>query len=475
VASFAYDLAIIGGGSAGLTAAKVGRFFAKRIALVDKQRLGGDCLYYGCVPSKALIKAARVMHEVKTASRWGLQLDGMAVSLGAVNGRVQAAIDAVAQIDSKENLAKMGVDVFLAGEEGAAFVDEHTIAAGEERITAKYVLICTGSRAAAADVPGLAEAGYLTNEDLFDLQNLPRRLCVIGGGPIGVEMAQAFRRLGAEVTVVQRGPHLIPRDDADLIEILEHTFAGEGIRVCYDTEAESVRVENGERVVTLTGTNSGEIRVDAVLVAVGRTPNIEMLALEKAGVSSTRRGIPVNDKLQTNVAHIYAAGDVTGGMQFTHFAGYQAAQATRNIFLPLKLKFEPGLVPWVTFTDPEIGHVGLTEAEAKRAGKECHVVRFPYSLLERAVTDQDPAGLMKFLIDGRRRFVGAHIAGANAGELINEITLAMNNDLTVDKVIGSIHAYPTYSFGIPVALYDFVLNEEPAAVAKVGRLLSRLT
>jgi pyruvate/2-oxoglutarate dehydrogenase complex dihydrolipoamide dehydrogenase (E3) component len=475
MATFDYDLVILGGGSAGLTAAKVGRFFAKQVALVDKERLGGDCLYYGCVPSKALIKAARVMHEVQTSARWGLQLSGLDVTLGAVNGRVQSAIQDVARIDSKENLNKMGVDVFLAGDEGGGFVDEHTIDLGERRLTAKYVLICTGSRAAKADVPGLAQAGYLTNEDIFDLQNLPKRLCVIGGGPIGVEMAQAFRRLGSEVTVLQRGPHLIPRDDADMVAILERAFADERIAVCYDTEPAAVRVENGEKVIALKGANEGELRADDILVAVGRTPNIEMLKLENAGIRSTPRGIPVNDKLQTNVSHIYAAGEVVGGMQFTHFAGYQAAQATRNLFLPLKLKFEPGVVPWVTFTDPEIGHAGLTEEEARKSGKECNVVKFPYAELERAVTDQDPVGLMKFIIDGKRRVIGCHIAGNAAGEMINEVTLAMNNDLTVDKLIGSIHAYPTYSFGIPVALYDFVLNEEPAAVAKVGRFLSRLT
>lgn len=472
--AYDYDLAIIGGGSAGLTAAKVARFFAKKVAMLDKERLGGDCLYYGCVPSKALIKASRVMHEVKTADRWGLHLATTEVTLGSVNGRVQHAIAEVGKIDSEANLEKMGVDVLL-GAEGATFADEHTLRIGGRRITAKYVLIATGSRPAAATVEGIGEAGYLTNEDLFDLQNLPKRLAVIGGGPIGVEMAQAFHRLGSTVTVLQKGPHLIPRDDEELIAILEQSFAAEGIEVCLDTEAASVRVEDGEKVIRLRGATERELRVDAILVAVGRAPNIEGLALDRAGVTSTPKGIPVDEHLRTDRDHIYAAGDVAGGPQFTHYAGYQAAQAVRNIFLPLKLKFSPGQLPWVTFTDPEIAHVGLTEAEARKAGVECSIVRFPYSLLERAITDQDPAGLMKFLIDDKRRIIGCHIAGAGAGEMINEITLAMNNDLSVDKLIGSIHAYPTYSFGIPIALYDYVLNEEPSAAAKVGRFLSRLT
>ena len=474
MATYDYDLAIIGGGSAGLTAAKVARFFAKTVAMLDKERLGGDCLYYGCVPSKALIKAARVMHEVKTAHRWGLNLHGMDVTLGSVNSRVQHAIGEVGDIDSVDNLKKMGVDVFL-GEGGARFLDERTIAIGDNTIRAKYVLIATGSRPATASTPGIQEAGYLTNEDVFDLQNLPKRLCVAGGGPIGVEMAQAFRRLGSEVTVLQRGPHLIPKDDDDLIALLEKSFADEGIEVCYDTEAASVRVEGEEKVLELKGQRTGELRVDEILVAVGRTPNIEGMDLDKAGVKYTARGIPVNERLQTSQSHIYAAGDVVGGPQFTHYAGYQASQAVRNLFLPIKLKFNPGYLPWVTFTDPEIGHVGMTEAEAKKAGGEYSVVKFPYTELERAITDQDAVGLMKFIIDGKRRIVGCHMAGAAAGEMINEITLAMNNDLTVDKIIASIHAYPTYSFGIPVALYDYALNEEPSAAAKVGRFLSKLT
>ena len=466
-----YDLAIIGGGSAGLTAAKVGRFFSKRVALIDKERLGGDCLYYGCVPSKALIKAARVMHEVKTAARWGLNLSGMEVSLGAVNGRVQHAIAEVARIDSEASLRGIGVDLFLGG---ARFVNEHTIRTGRgETIRAKRILIATGSRAAVPELPGLTEAGYWTNEDVFDLSALPRRLAVLGGGPIGVELAQAFRRLGSEVTVIQRGPHLIPRDDADMIAILEKAFADEGIDVRYNAEAAAVHVEGTEKVVALA--DGGEVRADALLIAVGRAPNLEGLDLKKAGVAFTRKGITVNARLQTSRSHIYAAGDVVGGPLFTHYAGHQAAQAVRNALLPIKLAFAPGTLPWVTFTDPEIGHVGLTEAEAKRAGKDCTVVRFPYTKLERAVTDQDATGLMKFLIDDKRRIIGAHIAGMAAGEMINELTLAMTNDLTVDKIIGTMHAYPTYSFGLPIALYDYALNDAPSIAAKVGRFLSRLT
>ncbi|MGH3944199.1 MAG: dihydrolipoyl dehydrogenase family protein, partial [Pseudonocardiaceae bacterium] len=446
--SFEYDLAIIGAGSGGLTAARLARFFAKRVALIDKDRLGGDCLHYGCVPSKALIKASRVAHEAATADRWGLSVQPVHSGLAAVNARVQQAITDIGKLDDVMALSELGVDVLLGG---ATFRDPHTLLAGDQEITAKFVLIASGSRPAVPDVEGLAEVGFLTNEDVFDLSDLPGRLAVIGGGPIGVELAQALHRLGSTVTVLQRGPHLIPRDDAEMIQILEHQFADDGIDVRLNTRLNGVRRDGGDIVLTL---DDGELRVDQILCAVGRVPSVESLGLDAAGITTNARGITVNDLLQTNQSHIYAVGDVTGGPAFTHYAGHQAAHAVRNIFVPIKAKFAPGQLPWVTFTDPEIAHVGRTEAEVRAAGDSCEIVRFPYSRNERAVTDAEPVGLMKFLIDGKRRLIGAHIAGHCAGELINELTLAMNNDLTVDAIIGSIHAYPTYSFAIPIALYD---------------------
>ncbi|MGH3775004.1 MAG: dihydrolipoyl dehydrogenase family protein [Pseudonocardiaceae bacterium] len=469
MASFEYDLAIIGAGSGGLTAARLARFFAKRVALIDKDRLGGDCLHYGCVPSKALIKASRVAHEAATADRWGLSPQPVSSGLAGVNARVQRAIADIGKLDDVETLSELGVDVLLGG---ATFRDPHTLRVGERDLTAKFVLIASGSRPAVPDVEGLAEVGYLTNEDVFDLSDLPGRLAVIGGGPIGVELAQALHRLGSTVTVLQRAPRLIPRDDIEMIEILEHQFADEGIDVRLDTRLSGVHRDDGEIVLTL---GDGELRVDQILCAVGRGPTVESLGLDAAGVTTTARGIAINELLQTNQSHIYAVGDVTGGPAFTHYAGHQAAHAVRNIFVPIKAKFAPGHLPWVTFTDPEIAHVGRTEAQVRAAGDTCEIVRFPYSHNERAVTDAEPVGLMKFLIDGKRRLIGAHIAGHCAGELINELTLAMNNDLTVDAIIGSIHAYPTYSFAIPIALYDYALTENPSTAAKVGRFLSRLT
>ncbi|MCA1708266.1 MAG: FAD-dependent oxidoreductase, partial [Actinobacteria bacterium] len=275
--SFDYDLAIIGAGSGGLTAARLGRFFAKRVVLIDKDRLGGDCLHYGCVPSKALIKASRVAHEAATAQRWGLSAQPVHNGLAAVNARVQRAIADIGKLDDTMALSELGVEVLLGG---ATFRDPHTLRVADRDVTAKFILITSGSRPAVPAIEGLAEVGYLTNEDVFDLSDLPGRLAVIGGGPIGVELAQAFHRLGSTVTVLQRGPHLIPRDDAEMTDILERQFAEEGIDVRLDTRLHAVHRDRADTVLPL---DSGELRVDEILCAVGRVPNVESLGLDAAG------------------------------------------------------------------------------------------------------------------------------------------------------------------------------------------------
>ncbi|HEX2264407.1 MAG TPA: FAD-dependent oxidoreductase, partial [Pseudonocardiaceae bacterium] len=269
--SFDYDLAIIGAGSGGLTAARLARFFAKRVALIDKDRLGGDCLHYGCVPSKALIKASRVAHEAATAQRWGLSAQPLNNGLASVNARVQRAIVDIGKLDDTAALSELGVDVLLGG---ATFRDPHTLRVADRDITAKFILIASGSSPAVPAIEGLAEVGYLTNEDVFDLSDIPGRLAVIGGGPIGVELAQAFHRLGSTVTVLQRGPHLIPRDDTEIIDVLERQFAEEGINVRLDTRLHAVRRDGVDAVLTL---DDGQLRVDKVLCAVGRIPNTESL------------------------------------------------------------------------------------------------------------------------------------------------------------------------------------------------------
>lgn len=467
MARFDHDIAIIGAGSAGLTAARLARFFRRSVVLIDRERLGGDCLHHGCVPSKALLRAARLAHDMAGAARWGLTPSDGAVDLGAVNDRVRHAVAEVGTLDGIAALTAAGVHVRLGG---ARFLDEHTLRVGATTLTARSVLIATGSRPAVPPVPGLVEAGYLTNNDVFDLTDLPPRLAVIGGGPVGVELAQAFARLGSRVTLVQRGTRLLPRDDADVVAVLADRLAEEGVDLRCGTAVRAVRRTGAGRVLDL---DTGELCVDEILCATGRTPNIEDLGLDAAGVEIGPGGVVVDDRLRTTRPHIYAAGDVIGGPGFTHLAGRQASHAIRNIAVPGSARFSPGHLPWVTFTDPEIAHVGVTQDRA--AGRHVDVVRFPFRRHERALIDGDPAGLVTILVGRRRRIVGASVAGTGAGEMINELTLAMNSGLTVDTVIRSMHAYPTYSLALPTALYEHGLHGRPGPSLRLGRLLTAFT
>lgn len=459
------DLAVVGAGSAGLTAARLARWFGLRVALIDRERLGGDCLHYGCVPSKALIKASRVAHEMRHADRWGLPPHDVTADLDRVNGRVAEVIATVGRLDGEAALAAEGIEIALGP---AHFLDAHTLQVGERRIRAAAVLLATGSGPAVPDTPGLTDEGYLTNEDVFGLDVLPPRLAVLGGGPVGAELAQALARLGSTVTVLTRAAGLLPREDPELVALLAGQFAADGIVVHAGVEVRAVRRDGPDLVLEVSG--GPAVRVDRILGATGRRPNVAGLGLAAAGVVHGPDGVPVDDRLRTNIGNVYAAGDVTGGPAYTHFAGYQAAHAVRNIALPGRgAAFDPGAVPRVTFTDPEIAAVGRADD-----GTAYDVVRLPYSRHERALTDGAGPGLVKILVGRDRRILGAHIAGHNAGELVDELTLAMNRRLTVDEIVGSIHAYPTYSFGLPIALHEYQ-RRRPGRALRLGRLLTRLT
>lgn len=465
MARYDYDIAVVGAGSAGLTAARLARWFGKRVVLIDKVRLGGDCLHYGCVPSKALIKASRVAYESRTADRWGLEPHDTRADLGRVNARVADVIARVGALDDVAALAEHGVEVALGQ---TRFLDAHTLQVGDRRLRAKYVLLATGSSPAVPDIPGLAGSGVLTNEDVFSLDRLPPRLAVLGGGPVGAELAQALARLGSEVTVLTRAAGLLPRDDPDLVALLTAQFATEGITVHGGVDVHAVHRDRADLVVTIEGRS--DLRVDQILCATGRRPNVADLDLAVAGVQHGPDGVQVDDRLRTTAQHIYAAGDVTGGPAYTHFAGYQAAHAVRNIVVPGSAAFDPGALPAVTFTDPEVARVGRADD-----GTAYGILRFPYSRHERALTDGESVGLIKILVGRDRRILGAHVAGHNAGELIDELTLAMNRKLTVDHIVGSIHAYPTYSFALPIALHEYATTQRPSRALRLGRLLARLT
>jgi pyruvate/2-oxoglutarate dehydrogenase complex dihydrolipoamide dehydrogenase (E3) component len=345
-----YDVAIIGAGSGGVVAANFAARAGARVVLIEKHRIGGDCTWTGCVPSKALLKAAKVAHLARTASHYGVSASLEPVNLKAVMDYVRSSIANVYQFESPEVLQHEGVDVLMGQ---ARFTDAHTISVatqnGPVAVKAKNFIICTGGRPTIPRIEGLADVPYLTYETVFDMEVLPRHLLVMGGGPIGIEMTQAFSRLGAEVSVFQRQPRLIPKDEPEAAEVLQKVLSEEGVKLHLNTRATAVAKKNGQLVLT---TDKGDFMGDALLIAVGRTPNVDTMDLEKAGVTFTAKGVPVNDTLETNVKHIYAAGDVIGGPQFTHYAGYQAFQATRNALFPGSSKGIVQCVPWSTFTDP---------------------------------------------------------------------------------------------------------------------------
>lgn len=468
-----YDVAVIGAGSGGLVGARFAAQAGARVALIEKYRIGGDCTWTGCVPSKAIIKVAKVAHLARSAAHYGLNAAVEPVNLKTAMDYVRRSIASVYQHESPEALGKEGVEAILGQ---ARFMDAGTLsitnAEGVKTITAKNIIICTGGRAAIPDVKGLADVNYITYETIFDQEVLPKHLMVLGGGPIGIEMAQAFRRLGSEVTVFQRQRQLIPKDEPEAAEVLLRVLRHEGMTVHLNTRVTAAARANGS--ITLQ-TDVGEVTGDMLLVATGRKPNVDTLDLDKAGVKYTPKGIPVDDYLQTNVKHIYAAGDVIGGPQFTHYAGYQAFKAVRNALFPGSDKGIPKTVPWTTFTDPEIAHAGLTEAEARKQYGDSDVgVRvMQMELVDRAVTESDTAGFIKVVHKKDGSVLGATVVAERAGEIIQEWELAMARDIKIADLAGSIHVYPTYAIANQQLASAYSIESFLSGTA--GKLLKRLS
>ncbi len=435
----AYDLVVIGGGSAGLTAASIGGRVCARTLLVDREALGGDCLFHGCVPSKSLIKCAKVAHSAAEASRFGVNVTGVEIDFTKVMDYVQGTIAHIGQHDSPEAMAALGVEVAFGG---ARFLARDRLSVGGREVTAKAIIIAVGSRAAAPPIPGLAETGFIDHVSLFKLRDRPDRLVVIGGGPVGVEMGQSFARLGSRVTLLQSGPHLLPHDDSGLSDLLREILGEEMTIHCDSTVVEVSKSGEAKRVVFEHGGHRREVECDEILVAVGRRPDLDSLGLEAAGIEVGSRGIAVDKTLRTTAKGVWACGDCVGSYQFTHYAEAQARTAARNALFRGSQKLGDPPVPWTTFSDPELAQVGLTEADAKDVdGAE--VFRFPYERLDRAVCDGEARGLAKVICDKSGRVLGASILGSRAGEAITEFVIAMNAGITLSKLAGSIHVYPT--------------------------------
>lgn len=434
-----YDVVVIGGGSAGLVVAGVAAALKAKVALVERDRLGGDCLWYGCVPSKSLIQASRMAYNIKQAGRFGISCPEPEIDFARAIGYVQDVITVIQPHDSPERFEDLGVEVIFGD---GKFINRQTFEVNQRQLKARAFAIATGSRPGAPPIPGLEQAGYLTNEAVFTVTERPDSLAVIGGGPIGCELGQAFSRLGSKVTIIASRDRLLPKEDPEAVEVVQQQFAAEGIRVLLQTKAERVELINGKKLVWA---GEEKIAVDQILVAAGRQPNVESLNLEAAGVKMGKSGVKVNNKLQTTNPRIYACGDVIGGYQFTHVASYQANVVLKNaLFLPV-IKADYRVIPWATFTDPELARVGLTESEARsQYGNDIHVVRQEFADVDRAQAEGTTAGFAKIITKRNGEILGAHLVGPAAGELIHEIILAMSHKLKL-SALGGIHIYPTLS------------------------------
>jgi pyruvate/2-oxoglutarate dehydrogenase complex dihydrolipoamide dehydrogenase (E3) component len=436
--------------------------------------MGGDCLQYGCVPSKALLAAAKAVHAARGAGRFGVRgiADPGPQDLGAVMEWVRTAQAAIAPNDSVERFTGLGVDVLLgAGRLRSA----HEVEVNGTTVWGRHVVVATGSRARVPRVPGLAEAGFLTNESVFDLRALPKRLLVMGGGPIGVELGQAFRRLGSDVTIVSSSKLVCPKEDPDVTAVLEAGLRAEGVVIHDEAMAASVTVRGGAKVVTVRTKNGTmlDVEADAILVATGRRPNVDGLGLEAAGVAFSETGIATDAKCRTNVPSVWAIGDVAGPYLFTHWAGYQAGIVLRNTLSPVALaKCDVANTPWVTYTAPEIARVGLSEEDAKAKGIPHRVFRAGFAHNDRAICDgTGGANFMKVVVDPKGRILGAAIVHPHAGDLLGEVVLAKKNGLPLSALGSVIHAYPSLS-----EIHGAVAREALKTALTPGRkaLLARL-
>jgi pyruvate/2-oxoglutarate dehydrogenase complex dihydrolipoamide dehydrogenase (E3) component len=437
-----YDLVVIGGGTAGLVSAAGAASLGARVALVERDKLGGDCLYRGCVPTKTLVKSARVAHVVRHAEKYGVAGGGAEVDFPAVMARMERVIAAAGEHDSPERFRGLGVDVF---EEEARFEAPDLVAVDGRRLATKSVIVATGSHPTAPPVEGLEEAGYLTNVEALELRRLPRSMVIVGSGPIGSEFAQIFARLGCRVTLISASPLPLPKEDPEVGEILRGVLLADGVDFRGGYTAQSVRVENGEKVMTAKN-DAGhriEARGEEILIAAGRAPTAGSLALENAGIELEGKGLKVDERLRTTAPNVYAAGDITGKYLFTHVAEYQARNAVRNALFPLKAKVDHRVVPWTTFTDPEVARVGLTEEQARREHAGVEVFRQSFSGVDRAMADGETTGLVKIVTGGRGKILGGHIIGPDAGNLIQEVVLAMRRNVPIGALSTTIHVYPT--------------------------------
>ena len=468
-----YDMVVIGGGAAGLTASGMAASFGAKTAMVEAKVLGGDCTWYGCVPSKALIKSAKVRHFMNTASKFGLSDVTPEYDFARVTRRIKEIQDSVyEEADHPDIFKKMGIDVITAK---AKFVDKKNLMLisddGERKITSRYFVIATGSSPVTPPIEGISNVKYYTNENIFKEKKLPPKLAVIGGGPIGIELTQSFQRLGSDVTVFEFSDMILPKDNRELAEMLLSKLIEEEINFHLNTQVTKVESIGDNKVVHFKNNKSGDtssITVDEILVSTGRKPNIDGLGLDEAGVEFAKQGIKIDNKCRTTVNNIFACGDVAGSFQFTHYAEHMAKVAVSNAILKLPMKLDSKNIVWCTYTDPELSHAGASEEELKKKNVSYETYKFPFSKIDRAITDSDEFGLIKvYAKKFNGKIYGVDILGANAGEMIGEFALAIRNKVTLKNLADTIHPYPTYVLGNRRAADQWYIKKQSVFFVKL--------
>ncbi|HKK95368.1 MAG TPA: FAD-dependent oxidoreductase [Anaerovoracaceae bacterium] len=437
-----YHIIVIGGGSGGLLIAAASSSLGAKVALIESNKMGGECLNYGCVPSKSLLRSAHINSYVNNANRYGLNAGNNTADINSVLNRVNKVVDGISPHDSKERFEEMGVDVYLSKGE---FIDANRIAIGDKSITGKNIVIATGSSPTIPPIEGLDKVNYYTNETIFNIEYLPKHLIVLGAGPIGTELSQAFNNLGSKVTMVNRSDALFRKDEPEVKPIMKDIFISEGVEFQMNIKIKSVK-EDDEGITLLIEKDGKDIKVkgDALLVALGRKPNTKELGLKKAGVELSDKGHVLTDSyLRTNIKNIYAVGDVTGLYAFTHMAGYQGSIVVQNIIFPVKKKVDYSNVPWVTYTKPEVAHVGHTEKHLTDNKMEYKVYMESLSENDRALAEENTEGFLKIITDKRGIVIGATMISEKAGEQIGLANMAINKKIKITEFMQITFPYPT--------------------------------
>lgn len=473
-----YNLVVIGGGTAGLVTAIGAAGLGAKVALVERGFLGGDCLNVGCVPSKALTRAGRICADIRNAASYGvagnLELENFTADFAKVMERIRKIRARIGRHDSAERLRDHGVDVFF-GE--ATFRDKKSIKVNDLTLRFKKAVIATGSRPATPNIPGLKEAGFLTNETVFNLTQLPKRLIVIGGGPLGCEMAQAFQRLGSKVIIVEKKTLFLPNEERDAAQLLSDSFAKDGMQIRLNTEVTNVTVNGHEKWLELRSESHTEVvAVDEILTGVGRSPNVEGLDLEKANIRfNFEKGIEVNDFLQTTNPFVYAAGDVASKYMYTHTASATARIVIQNALFWGRKRFSNLVIPWCTYTDPEVAHVGVYVRDARAQGLPIKSYTIPMHQVDRAIIDGEETGFVKVHVrEGTDHILGATIVARHAGEMINEVSLAMVMNLGLGDLVKVIHSYPTQAEAIRQTADAYLKTKLTPRLEKMARLWMKL-